>query len=195
VAEEPDSEVVAASLDDPSAFGVLFDRHGATIFRFLARRVDPAEADGLLGEAFRIAFERRATFDQSRESARPWLYGIAANLVAKHHRAELRRLRAMGRLAARRDHAEDAAERALRDVDAHARWARVADALAQLPDPERQALLLFCWEELGYDEIATLLGVPVGTVRSRIHRSRARLRALVEVNELGARCKPIEEGD
>jgi RNA polymerase sigma-70 factor (ECF subfamily) len=184
VVEEPDSAVVAASLEDPAAFGELFDRHGATLFRFLARRVDPAEAEGVLGEVFRVAFERRASFDQTRESARPWLYGIAANLVARHRRAELRRLRAMGRLAARQDCAEDTAERAVRDVESQARWTQVADALAQLPDSERQALLLFCWEELGYDEIAALLGVPIGTVRSRIHRSRARLRELLGPNQL-----------
>jgi RNA polymerase sigma factor (sigma-70 family) len=183
VVEEPDQAVVGASLDDPAVFGVIFDRHGGSLFRFLARRVDPAEADGLLGEVFRVAFERRASFDRTRESARPWLYGIAANVVAKHRRSELRRLRAMGRMAPR-EYAEDAAERAVSAVEARERWTRVADALAGLPDPERQALLLFCWEELGYDEIATLLGVPAGTVRSRIHRGRARLRMLIEFSGL-----------
>jgi len=60
-------------------------------------------------------------------------------------------------------------------ADASARWNRVADAIAKLPDAERQALLLFAWEELSYDEIADALGVPVGTVRSRLNRARARL--------------------
>jgi RNA polymerase sigma-70 factor (ECF subfamily) len=178
--DESDAAVIATSIETPGAFGVLFDRHGSVLLRFLARRVDPAEAEGLLGEVFRIAFERRSTFDLERESARPWLYGIAANVVAKHHRSEGRRLRATMRLAARRYPSEDPAERAIPAVDAQARWARVADAVAELPEGERQALLLFAWEELTYDEIADALGVPVGTVRSRLNRARARVRAAAD---------------
>jgi RNA polymerase sigma-70 factor (ECF subfamily) len=176
--DESDSAVIATSLEVPSAFGVLFDRHGAIVLRFLARRVDPAEAEGLLGEVFRIAFERRARFDRDRECARPWLYGIATNVVAKHYRSEARRLRATMRLAARRTASDDPADRAIPAADAHARWARVADALAELPDAERQTLLLYAWEDLTYDEIADALGVPVGTVRSRLNRARTRLAAV-----------------
>jgi RNA polymerase sigma-70 factor (ECF subfamily) len=110
--------------------------------------------------------------------------------LANHRRAELRRFRAMGRMATtHRSSATDAADQAVSAVEAQARWTRVADALAELPDPERQALLLFCWEDLSYDEIATLLGVPVGTVRSRIHRSRARLRELLEFAEPPGRAE------
>jgi DNA-directed RNA polymerase specialized sigma subunit, sigma24 homolog len=105
--------VIAGSLETPGAFGVIFDRHGSTLLRFLARRVDPAEAEDLLGEVFRIAFERRSAFEQDRDSARPWLYGIAANVVAKHHRSEARRFRAMARVSARRLLDEDPAERAV----------------------------------------------------------------------------------
>ena len=124
--------------------------------------------------------KRRSHFDRARECARPWLYGIAANVVAKHHRSEGRRLRATMRLAARRTATEDPADRAVPAVDAHVRWTRVADAVADLPDGERQALLLFAWEELSYDEIADALRVPVGTVRSRLNRARARVRAASE---------------
>ena len=181
--EESDGAVIAGSLETPGAFGVIFDRHGSTLLRFLARRVDPAEAEDLLGEAFRIAFERRSAFDQDRDSARPWLYGIAANLVAKHHRGEARRLRAMTRASALRASAarlldDDPAERAVAAADAGALWPRVVDAIGALPETERQVLLLLAWEELSYDEIAQALGVPVGTVRSRLSRGRARLAAL-----------------
>src|SRR6185369_1960158 len=100
--EESDGAVIAGSLETPGAFGVIFDRHGSTLLGFLARRVDPAEAEDLLGEVFRIAFERRSAFEQDRDSARPWLYSIAANVVAKHHRGEARRLRAMARASAAR---------------------------------------------------------------------------------------------
>jgi RNA polymerase sigma-70 factor (ECF subfamily) len=63
-------------------------------------------------------------------------------------------------------------------LDADRLWHRVADAVAALPEPERDALLLHVWEGLPYDDIATAQGVPVGTVRSRLHRARGRLREL-----------------
>jgi RNA polymerase sigma factor (sigma-70 family) len=181
--EGSDGAVIAESLETPGAFGVIFDRHGSTLLRFLARRVDPAEAEDLLGEVFRIAFERRSAFERDRESARPWLYGIAANLVAKHYRSEARRLRAMARAAALRASAarlldDDPAERAVASADAGALWPRVVDAIGALPETERQVLLLFAWEELSYEEIAQALGVPAGTVRSRLSRGRARLAEL-----------------
>jgi RNA polymerase sigma factor (sigma-70 family) len=182
--EESDGAVIADSLDSPGAFGVIFDRHGSTLLRFLARRVDPADAEDLLGEVFRIAFERRSTFDRDRDSARPWLYGIAANVVAKHHRSEARRLRAMARVSAGRLLDDDPAERAVAAADAGARWVRVMDAIGTLPEAERKVLLLFAWEELSYDEIALALGVPVGTVRSRLSRGRARLAALTRERDM-----------
>jgi RNA polymerase sigma factor (sigma-70 family) len=178
--EVSDGAVIADSLDSPGAFGVIFDRHGSALLRFLARRVDPSDAEDLLGEVFRIAFERRSTFEQDRESARPWLYGIAANVVAKHHRSEARRLRAIARASAERALADDPAERAVAAADAGVRWTRVIDAIGTLPAGERQVLLLFAWEELSYDEIALALGIPVGTVRSRLSRGRVRLAALAE---------------
>lgn len=69
-----DAEVIGRSLDEPEAFGLVYDRHAATVLRFLGRRVGAEAAEGLLGELFRIAFERRKTFDRSRASALPWLY-------------------------------------------------------------------------------------------------------------------------
>jgi RNA polymerase sigma factor (sigma-70 family) len=176
--EDFDSAVIATSLEDPKAFGAIFDRHAGALLRFLARRVDPAEAEALLGDVFRIAFERRGSYDVQREDARPWLYGIAANLVAKHWRSEGRRLRATARFAAQRGFGEDLAERAVSAADARVVWPGIAEALDALPGPEREVLLLFAWEELSYNQIATALGVPVGTVRSRLNRGRTRLAAL-----------------
>jgi len=175
--ERSDAEVVAASIDDPPAFGALFDRHAGLLFRFLVRRVGPDVGDDLLGETFRIAFERRSSFDVERASARPWLYGIATNLLARHRRAEARRLRATAALVGRSaPPAADPADGVAGAVDATARWRVVTEALAGLPDGERDALLLFAWEELSYEEVAAALDVPVGTVRSRLNRARRRLR-------------------
>jgi RNA polymerase sigma factor (sigma-70 family) len=192
--EQSDSAVIAASVACPDAFGALFDRHGGMLLRFLMRRVAPAEAEGLLGEVFRIAFERREVFDRDRDSARPWLYGIASNVVAKHHRSEARRLRATARLVARPEPGGDPTEPAVSALDARATWPRVAEAVAALPERERAVLLLFAWEELSYDQIAEVLEVPVGTVRSRLHRARARLRAMTEESETVGRTNHSEPG-
>ncbi|MDQ6697808.1 MAG: RNA polymerase sigma factor [Actinomycetota bacterium] len=162
-----------------AAFATVFDRHAASIHRFLARRVEPAEADNLLGEVFGVAFERRQTFDLARASARPWLYGIATNLIARHRRSEARRLRAMASLASMRvpEGAEDAVgDRAVEVTDAGESWATLVNAIDQLSDAERDTLMLFAWEELSYGDIAAALDVPIGTVRSRMNRARRRLR-------------------
>jgi RNA polymerase sigma-70 factor (ECF subfamily) len=178
VDDEPDAAVIVASLTTPGRFGVVFDRHATVLHRYLVRRLGPDEGENLVGEVFRIAFEKRHTYDPARPSARPWLYGIASNLVAKHRRREARRLRATARLAGRRLAPDDLADRVSGALDADRLWHRVADAVAALPEPERDALLLHVWEGLPYDDIATAQGVPVGTVRSRLHRARGRLREL-----------------
>ena len=178
VSSPSDAEVIGRSLDQPEAFGLIYDRHAATVLRFLGRRAGAAVAEGLVGELFRIAFERRKTFDASRASALPWLYGIGSNLLLKHRRGEARRLRASARMAA----AHEAADRRAGAValDARLLFPRVADAIEALPDGEREALLLFVWEDLSYQSVAEALELPIGTVRSRLNRARAQLRELLE---------------
>jgi RNA polymerase sigma-70 factor (ECF subfamily) len=175
-----DAEVIGRSLDEPEAFGLVYDRHAATVLRFLGRRVGAQVAEGLLGELFRIAFERRKSFDAARVTALPWLYGIGSNLLLKHRRAEARRLHASARMAAA-GHAADR-RRSAAAFDARVLFPRVADAIDSLPDSEREVLLLFVWEELPYESVAEALELPIGTVRSRLSRARARLRELLEPN-------------
>ncbi len=176
-----DAEVISASLRDPTSFGDLFDRHATVLHRFLVRRIGAVEADTLLGELFLIAFEKRSSFDIGRDSARPWLYGIGTNLIARHRRSEERRLRALGRLATQRQPAQDLAGQVSGAIDASVAWDGVVAGLAALPEAERDTLVLFAWESLSYAEIADSLGIPVGTVRSRISRARGRLRELKPV--------------
>jgi RNA polymerase sigma factor (sigma-70 family) len=175
-----DAEVIGRSLGEPEAFGLIYDRHAATLLRFLGRRAGANVGEGLVGELFRIAFERRKMFDASRASALPWLYGIGSHLLLKHRRGEARRLRASARMAAAGGATERRASAAA--LDARLLFPRVADAIASLPDPEREALLLFAWEELPYESVAEALDLPIGTVRSRLNRARARLRELLEPN-------------
>jgi RNA polymerase sigma factor (sigma-70 family) len=178
VEESSDAEVIAASFDRPAAFGGIFDRHATALHRYFVRRLGPFDAEALVGDVFRIAFEKRESYDLARPNARPWLYGIGTNLLARHRRGEERRIRAVARLAAQRVPAVDLAEGVSDAVDAGSLWPRVADAVAALPQPERDALTLNVWEGLSYEEVAEAVGVPVGTVRSRLHRARSRIREL-----------------
>lgn len=165
-----DAEAITASLSDPAAFVVVFDRHADAINRYLRRRVGTDVADELTSETFAQAFEHRRRFDPSRPNARPWLYGIAHNLLRRHYRDEEQSLRLDGRTAIESNGFRP---------DASYSSEQLARALAQLAPSERDVLLLVAWAELAYGEIAETLSIPVGTVRSRLHRGRARLRELL----------------
>ena len=124
-------------------------------------------ADDATAETFRIAFERRTAFDHARGEVRPWLFGIATNVVRHHGRDEERRLRALGRLGT---DGATAAEPAL-PASPH-----VGAALAALEPGDRVVVVLIAWEDLSYEQVAAALDIPLGTVRSRLHRARRLLR-------------------
>jgi len=161
-----DAQAIGDSLAEPEAFAVLFDRHFDAVHGYAQRRVGPDLADEIAAETFTRAFDRRRRYDARREAARPWLLGIAANLLRRHWRSERRRLDAYARSA------ESEAGGDLAPPVA----AELAAALRALPRREREPLLLLAWADLSYEEIGVALGVPIGTVRSRISRGRARLR-------------------
>ena len=169
--------IIAASVLDAASFGAIFDRHFVEIDRYLARRVGAELADDLAAETFVIAFRSRSRYDASIGDARPWLFGIAANLARRHWRTERRRLRAYARTGV--DPLADEVDEVERRIDALAAGPELAGALASLSARERDVLLLFAWADLNYAEIASALEIPVGTVRSRLSRARARVRELV----------------
>jgi RNA polymerase sigma factor (sigma-70 family) len=164
-----DSAAIAESLGRPERFAAVFDRHFAAVHRYLARRVGRELADDLASQCFTVAFERRASFDPRYGGARPWLYGIATNLLRHHWRAEQRALDTVAQLSRERTDHDGAGVRGA-DPD-------LARALGRLEPDQRDVLLLYAWEELTYGEISDALGVAVGTVRSRLARARARVRA------------------
>lgn len=160
-------------------FATIFDRHYDAVHRYLARRVGPDLADDLAAETFTEAFDVRHRFDTTHPNARPWLFGIATNLLRHHYRSEARRLRAYARL----DHpglAVDAFGEIETRLDAEGARPAIAAALARLSVDERNVLLLFAWADLRYEEIAEALRIPIGTVRSRLNRARGRLRELID---------------
>jgi RNA polymerase sigma factor (sigma-70 family) len=164
-----DAAVVERSIADPQAFAVLFDRHFDQIHGYLTQRVGRDRADDLAATTFTVAFERRATF-RGQDNVRAWLFGIATNLLRNEWRAEQRAISALAQLTAAADPAE-AGARAHRD--------EVLQALARLDPDQREVVLLHAWEGLSYEEIAAAIGVPIGTVRSRLARARQRLRQLL----------------
>ncbi|MFJ6080126.1 RNA polymerase sigma factor [Streptomyces sp. NPDC092369] len=177
MSEVSDAAVVERSWDEPDAFAELFNRYADDIHRYAARRLGIEVADDLMAETFVIAFQQRRRYDLSRPQARPWLYGIVTNLVGQHRRAEARRLKALSRVAAASPaEGEPLADRVAARVSAESSRAELAGALAQLPARHRDVLLLIAWGDLDYAEVAEALGMPVGTVRSRLHRARTKLR-------------------
>jgi len=169
-----DGEMIAASLGDPRAFGVIFERHFTAIHGYLRRRLERQLADELASQTFLVAFDRREGFDPRRRDSRPWLFGIATNLLRNHRRREVRELRAVRELRPEPGAGIDGVEGR---VDAERLRGALAKALAALPAEEADVLLLLVWAELDQPEIADALGIPVGTVKSRLSRARGRLRA------------------
>lgn len=176
-----DAQLIALSLDDPEVFAQLYHRHAAELHRYVARRLGTDLADDVVGETFLVAFRRRTGYDRTRSLALPWLYGIAANLISGHRRSELRAYRALARTGV-----DPVAQAGGSDADAvdgkvvaQASGPAIAAALRSLSDGDRHVLLLFAWADLSYQEVAEALGIPVGTVRSRLNRARKKMRAAI----------------
>ncbi|MFJ1710721.1 RNA polymerase sigma factor [Streptomyces sp. NPDC088260] len=175
---DDDAEVVAQSLEEPEIFAGLYDRHAPDIHRYAARRLGEGAADDITAETFLIAFRSRHRYDGSHRSARPWLYGIAGHLIGKHRRSEERGLRALACTG------QDpvAASWSDRSDDRIAAQAPLAAALAALSPGDRHVLLLVAWADLGYQEVAEALGIPLGTVRSRLNRTRRKVREALRLD-------------
>lgn len=185
-----DAELIRASLTRPEEFAGVFDRHADEIHAYVGRRLGPEHADDVTAETFLLAFRKRHRYDLTRDDARPWLYGIAGKLISGHRRAETRRLKAFARMANRDGEPSGGGspeeERSAERASAAALRPALAAALARLSAAERDLLLLIAWAELSYEETAEALGVPIGTVRSRLHRIRAKLRRHLDLPEEGA---------
>lgn len=184
--ERTDGELLSAVAEDPQAFLPVFERHFGAVHRFVARQLGSGAAEDAVAEVFVRALRSADTFEPDTTDARPWLLGIATNVV----RAELRRLYAGPALPI--EFARSAASGVMDEsqLEAVGELAEVQRALELVPIDEREPLLLYAWLDLSYEEIALALGLPVGTVRSRIARARRRLR-----RELGlVRIEAVSEG-
>lgn len=169
---------------DPQALATLFDGYADRVFGLLYRRVgDRDTAEELMQETF---LRMVRMIDQYQEGGRfeAWLFRIAANLARDHARQRARR-GTPASLAGNDDETpldppDRTAEPPLGDLLADERRAAVAAALDELPDAEREILLLRHYSELPFRDIAELLGVPLGTALARAHRALKRLRGVLE---------------
>jgi RNA polymerase sigma-70 factor (ECF subfamily) len=181
---EPDGVLIERSARGrPDAFVEVARRHEVAVHGYLARRAGRQAADDLLAEVWLRAFAARGGYDAGHGDAGPWLYGIARNVLREHWRtvgadqpAALDEMRVdpWDGINARLDSAEQAKA--------------VMSAVRELPEAEREVLLLVAWEQLTPAEAAKVLGVPQGTARSRLHRARATLRRMLgerDVYEVG----------
>jgi RNA polymerase sigma-70 factor (ECF subfamily) len=168
-----DGEIFRRSVSEPGAFADIFDRYVDVVLAYARRRLGHAEGEEITARVFMIAFEKRAKFDPGAESAKPWLLGIASNLIRRRFRDERERLSSLAKVShpLPSEPIDDPAR-----LDAERLRPALADALRRLSLGEREAFLLVALGDLTYEETARALRVPIGTIRSRIHRARAHLR-------------------
>ncbi|GAA0940750.1 hypothetical protein GCM10009554_31700 [Kribbella koreensis] len=188
--DSPEADIGTHGGGSELEFGELFDAYAAPLHRYLARRVGPDHAHDLVSETFLAAFKQRETYNPETAAVRSWLYGIATNLARRHVRQEVRGLKATARAdntAYQPSHDGQVADR----VDAQAMARQIAPAIAELSDGDRDVLLLTSWSELTTVEVAEALDIPVGTVRSRLHRIRRLLRTHAATAHLTATPEAI----
>lgn len=185
--EAGDAALIRRSLSEPEVFAVLFDRYAPLLHRYAARRLGPDAAEDVVSETFLAAFRDRERYDLGHADARPWLYGIASNVIGKRRRGELARYRAYARSGV---HPAELSGGLVEDgVTTLAVNRPLVAALAALRPGDRDVLLLVAWVELTYEEVAQALGIPVGTVRSRLNRARRKVRQALGGED------PDEEGN
>lgn len=163
---------------DREAFGALFDRYAASVHSHACRLTgDLSAAEDVMSETFLAAWRTREQVDPEGGSLRPWLLGIATNKARNHRRGVGRRLAFLARQPKPKE-TEDFADVSAERLDHQRELAAVRAVLDRLRQPEREVLALCVWAGLDYAQAADALGVPVGTVRSRLSRARTRLRGL-----------------
>lgn len=168
-----DSEVVAD----------WFDRHARALAGYATRRVGANLARDIVADTFRIALQQLDDYDPRRGGERAWLFGIPSNLIRRHWRTEERRLRIQARSPRADVQPADPLLRVDERLDASADYQRVVDAVALLDPEDRDLLSLIAWEQLTGRESAAALGIPPGTVRSRLTRIRTHPAQIVQQGE------------
>ncbi|MFI5819107.1 RNA polymerase sigma factor [Streptomyces rishiriensis] len=167
-----------------AAFGELYELYATAVYNHALRLTgDWSAAEEVMSETFLAAWRGREDVAVEGGSLRPWLFGIATNKARNADRSLRRRLAFLARRAPGAQEVDDFAEDVAGRVDDARRLADVQRVLGRLRRHEREVIALCVWGGLDYAQAAEALGVPVGTVRSRLSRARARLREFVEREE------------
>jgi RNA polymerase sigma factor (sigma-70 family) len=176
LSEAADSDLLAMAGSEPEAFGELFRRHSRSVYAYCARRTGNLDlAEDLTSVVFMEAFRRRRKLQLSNTSALPWLIGVANNVIRNADRSLRRYRSALDRIPVPANGVsseEDAMER----LGAQEALASALEAISALTQGEQDVVLLVLWSEFTYADAATALGIPVGTVRSRLASARAKFR-------------------
>jgi RNA polymerase sigma-70 factor, ECF subfamily len=177
-----DRELWQSALNgDAASFGALFELHARPVYNFCFRRTGSwSAAEDLTSDVFLLAWRRRreVVFTVEGGSVLPWLLGVASNLLRNWHRSQRRATAALTRLGASPDTADFADDVVGRLADER-RMREVLAVVDRLQVGEQEVLALCAWAGLSYEDCALALGVPIGTVRSRLARARAHLAELL----------------
>lgn len=169
----------AAGHRSTSWLGEVYDVHAPALVRYLSARVGAGPAEDLLSEVFEVAIRRQHTFDEARGTPAAWLFGIATNVLRQHRRQEAQHWRTQSQRNDRHLEPDDVSGRAVDSADALTAARNLAPALQSLDDIDRDILLLTSWAQLTPQEIGLVIDMPAGTVRSRLHRVRHKLRSSI----------------
>ncbi|WSQ12559.1 RNA polymerase sigma factor [Streptomyces sp. NBC_01231] len=173
---------------DPDAFAELFDGCARAVYNHAFRlTADWSAAEDVMSTTFMEAWRRRTSVEAEGGSLRPWLLGVATNVARSQYRSNRRYRNAASAAAAANaaeEYVEDHAEETAGRLDDRRRISATLTALSALKPPEREVLTLCLCEGMEYAEAARALGIPVGTVRSRLSRARGKLRKLADAELL-----------
>ena len=173
-----DNDIIRDSLASADRFAEIFERHISAVTAYVARRVGPTASDDIVSETFLAAFRRRKRYDLTRPSALPWLLGIATKVLSQHRREQAAHWRTLQSAFAQGEpDTVDDLDRSVSRLDASSAVEDLFPRITALSTRDREVLFLHAWGDLTYQEIATALGIPIGTVRSRLSRIRAKLTA------------------
>jgi RNA polymerase sigma factor (sigma-70 family) len=161
---------------DAEAFGDLYERHAHGVQSYcLWRTANFLLAEDATATVFLEVWRKRSRLTLSGDSAAPLLLGIANNVVRRQWRSERRHRDVLDRVRNVGQVPDDLEAEAIARLDAIQQLRDSGEAIRRLPRREREVLAMLAWSDLSYSEIAEALGLPIGTVRSRLARARTRL--------------------
>jgi RNA polymerase sigma-70 factor (ECF subfamily) len=176
LSEAADSDLLAMAGSEPEALGELFRRYSRSVYAYCARRTGNLDlAEDLTSVVFMEAFRRRRKLQLSNASALPWLIGVANNVVRNADRSLRRYRSALDRIPVPAN-GVSSEEDTMKRLGAQDALARALEAISTLTQGEQDVVLLVLWNEFTYTDAAMALGIPVGTVRSRLASARAKFK-------------------